>query len=126
MNQTFMVYHATPEHFRNAMLAAYDGITPTTLDLCFVAVARVRAEAVGHTFQLTNHGVPGQADNWTRNPEVVDLFTPAERTRSTSVGDVVKDESTGECYVCLPTGWSAPFIPFSTAPLGQRGQERQS
>lgn len=64
-------------------------------------VATVEASALGAVFQLTNH-----IDRpWWEN-EGVTLIGP-EQYRSTSVGDVVKDEA-GTLWLCDHVGWK-PF-----------------
>ena len=61
-------------------------------------VAIVEANSVDDTFKITNH----IDENWTRNPEVVELIN--HNPRSTSVGDVVEDED-GKFHYCDMVGW---------------------
>ena len=61
-------------------------------------VAIVEANSVDDTFKITNH----IDENWTRNPEVVELIN--HNPRSTSVGDVVEDEE-GKFHYCDMVGW---------------------
>ena len=68
----------------------------------FVAVARVECEELGETFQLTN----SIDDYWWRNAGVEKLGT-AEGYRSTSVGDVVVDDATGEAFAVRGCGFSS-------------------
>lgn len=85
----FTVLHLNEQSFREA----YFTVLPMAH---YRQVATVDAESVDAVYQLTNHGVPGQADNWTDNPGVT-LWADKSRTRSTSVGDVIGDEN-GDYY----------------------------
>jgi hypothetical protein len=67
----------------------------------FEAVAWVEARNIDDVFRITNH----IDSNWTENPEVKRLLTPVDRTRSTSVGDVVLDFATGKLYAVAGVGW---------------------
>lgn len=90
----FTVYHVMPEFTRDG----YFALLP--LDH-YTLVATVEAPELGAVFQFTNH-IDG---NWTDNPEVVELFMLKDRTRSTSVGDLVSDEL-GDFYRVEGCGWS--------------------
>jgi hypothetical protein len=96
--ERFTVWHLMPEFTRDAYTKVEDRLSRFTL------VATVEAPCYQAVFDFTNHGVPGRADNWTDNPEVVELFTPKDRTRSTSVGDLVSDEN-GTFYRVEGMGW---------------------
>lgn len=89
----FTVYHAMPEFFGDAHFR----LLP--LDH-YMLVATVECAALGQVFQVTNH----IESNWTENPEVIELFTPKDKTRSTSVGDVVSDEL-GRFHRVEGMGW---------------------
>jgi hypothetical protein len=93
----FTVYQLLP----HALHEAYWMQHPLTH---YTLVATVAATVLSQTFDICNHGVPGRPDNWTSNPEVLELFVPAHRVRSLSVGDVVSDEL-GDWYRCAPVGW---------------------
>lgn len=111
--ERFTVFHLLPEFTRDVYTRIETSLSRYTL------VATVEAECVGQVFQLTNHGVPGQVDNWTDGPEVIELFTPKSRTRSTSVGDVVCDEL-GHFHRCAPIGWQALTMDDSSVVAGIR------
>lgn len=64
----------------------------------YVRVARISC-ALDRVFEATN----SIEKPWVRNPEVVAVFV--NEYRSTSVGDVVVDEVTGEVFMCAPVGW---------------------
>ena len=86
----FTIYHRErPTFFDNSAEELAQFPTGWTL------VATVETEEVGNVFQLTNH----IDSNWTDNPQVIELFTPAHLTRSTSVGDVYTDERGGRYTV---------------------------
>lgn len=95
----FTLYHLMSEFARDAYTRVETSLSRYTL------VATVEAHCHQEVFELTNHGVPGRVDNWTDGACVIELFTPKNRTWSTSVGDVVSDE-TGTCYRCEPSGWT--------------------
>lgn len=60
-------------------------------------VAGLDAEDLGDVFRLTNH-----IDHaWWENPEIKYY----KESRSTSVGDVVRDVEAGTYHLCMPTGW---------------------
>lgn len=61
-------------------------------------VAIVQADGIEDVFRITNH----IDEDWTTNPEVQETF--GERFRSTSVGDIVVDES-GVRHYCDMIGW---------------------
>jgi len=63
----------------------------------YKVVAVVACDAVGETFQLTNH----ITEEWWNNENVCLI----EKSRSTSVGDVVEDTKTGELWLCCSVGW---------------------
>lgn len=96
--ETFTVWHLMNEFTRDAYTTVETRLSRYTL------VATVEAPCHQAVFQLTNHGVPGEVDNWTDGPSVVELFTPKARTRSTSVGDLVSDEF-GKFYRVEGMGW---------------------
>lgn len=64
----------------------------------YIKVARVNC-TLSQLFTATNH----IDTDWRNNPEVVELF--GDRHRSTSVGDVAVDETTGQAYMCASVGW---------------------
>jgi hypothetical protein len=64
----------------------------------FTHVADVLTTQVEAVFELTNH----IDSDWTKNAEVT-LLVP-NRVRSTSVGDVVVDD-TGQAWLCAGMGW---------------------
>lgn len=99
----FTLFHLLPEFARDAYFAEF----PMS---AYKHVATVEAEALGHVFQLTNHGVPGEVDDWTKNAgitlwggtmtawgELRPSFGKPLGYRSTSVGDVIGDEA-GDFY----------------------------
>jgi len=61
-------------------------------------VATVECADLEDVFRITNH----IDEDWTKNPEVTELFH--NRPRSTSVGDVVIDED-GYHFYCDQVGW---------------------
>ncbi len=88
----FKVYHATnpmfgigetPEFPKAYKLAAEVTIPDDNLD---------------HVFELTNH----ITHDWTTNMGVI--AEPGDQ-RSTSVGDVAVNETTGKRYLCEMAGW---------------------
>lgn len=107
MAQTFTLYHVNEDRFRDAMC---DIPLPFS---AYHVVATVEAECVEHVYQLTNHGVPGQADNWTDNPGVT-LMADRARTRSTSVGDIVVDV-TGQGWRVASMGFEPFTVPLSAS-----------
>lgn len=92
--ERFTVYHLMSEFTRDAYTRVETRLSAYTL------VATVEASCLGEVFQLTNH----IDSNWTENAEVIELFTPKDRTRSTSVGDIVSDEN-GHFHRVQPSGW---------------------
>ena len=61
-------------------------------------IAIVETDSIDDVFRLTNH----IDSDWTYNNEV--KWTKSGGMRSTSVGDVVKDQK-GVKYYCAPIGW---------------------
>ncbi len=100
----FSLYHLRPEFAREAYGAA-DGVTPKRyVDAQrFIHVALIEASVLGEVFQVTNHGVPGQADDWTTLPSTLTLWN-GNRVRSTSVGDLIEDES-GQAWLVAGCGF---------------------
>ena len=82
----FSVYHRTcPSFMDNAL-----DVLAETFPGGFELVASVECAEVGRVFELTNH-----IDSpWWENAGVVEVF---KKSRSTSVGDVIVDE-TGKRY----------------------------
>jgi len=74
------------------------GVHPEFTQKDFKAVAVVEAQSVDDVFRITNH----IDDSWTKNPEVIRYVG---QPRSTSVGDVVVDQSGTACR-CEMAGWS--------------------
>ena len=92
------VYHA--KNFSLNSLLHFDDVeiyNPFKEDYELVAV--VNCEHVGETFQLTNSIERG----WWENEEVC-FVKDADGARSTSVGDLVEDES-GKLFLCCSIGW---------------------
>lgn len=93
MNPRYSVYHANQPNFMgDARIAAAqwpDG---------FTQVAVVEADNKDQVFSCTNHVY----SNWTDNAGV-ESFT--ENPRSTSVGDVIEDES-GVRWMVAFSGWT--------------------
>jgi hypothetical protein len=87
----FKVYHAKEPTFGFG--------EPPKFPKGFEKVALVEVDEMSDVFRVTNH----IDENWTFNPEVLEAPKGA-KVRSTSVGDVVADES-GEFYVCATVGW---------------------
>jgi hypothetical protein len=88
----FKLHHATQPHFSHANPQEF---TPENFD----HVADVEADDLGEVFEKTNHiEVP-----WPENPGAT-MIVSANSVRSTSVGDIVVDE-TGVRHRCLPIGW---------------------
>jgi len=97
MTTQYLVYHRTTPTFRDL-----DAAARAAFPQGFTLVAAVNADAPGHVFQLTNH----IDHDWTTNAEVA---IPAEITgglRSTSVGDVVVDLTTGLRYAVDGMGFT--------------------
>jgi hypothetical protein len=63
-------------------------------------VATVDVKDYGDVFRVTNH----IDSNWELNPEVLMVKNPG-RNRSTSVGDIIIEDSTKRRWVCAPIGW---------------------
>jgi hypothetical protein len=58
-----------------------------------------------NAFDLTNHGAPDVPDEgWHLGDKIRKYMGNPRGTRSTSVGDVVVDES-GQAWLCQPMGW---------------------
>lgn len=83
------VWHAKNPTFNKP----FHRFTPANFQL----VAKVDAEQIDHVFSLTNH----IDKSWTENESVTALI---ENPRSTSVGDIVVDES-GAVWYCASIGW---------------------
>jgi hypothetical protein len=99
--QNYAVFHA-------ARLA---GATPSTFPDGYRLVAIVESPDRDAVFELTNHAFTG----WHERTSTLRRFDPGPR--STSVGDVVLDES-DTLWACAPIGWS----PLPEA-LGKRARE---
>lgn len=103
MTTTFKVFHAKPKTDAQGRVTGIKGgfgFEPTTFPDDFTCVATVQAQAIGQVFELTNH-----IDHaWPENPGIVIAqgLDPA-RLRSTSVGDIVSDES--GFYAVAPSGF---------------------
>ena len=87
---TYIIYHATNPTFGFGNYPSF----PSEYE----KVAAVSSENLGDTFRISNH----IDASWTKNPEVIELFT--KTPRSTSVGDVVEDPE-GNFHYCDSVGW---------------------
>jgi hypothetical protein len=90
----YAVYHATDLH---AMIAPQPEHWYTGRSRHYTHVADVEA-ALGKVFALTNH----IDHSWTDNPEVV--WHIAAPVRSTSVGDVIVSQESGQAWLVMPFG----------------------
>jgi len=63
-------------------------------------VAAVEADSIDEVFEKTNH----ITQNWENNKGVIALHTFGKQHRSTSVGDVVVDDS-NKPLICASCGW---------------------
>lgn len=91
----FKVYHSKNWTLNTLLHFQQEGFNPHRDD--YEHVANVHVLALGDTFQFTNH-----IDKpWTEHLNVEAL---KENPRSTSVGDVVVDES-GKVWLCASVGW---------------------
>lgn len=64
----------------------------------FREVAVISASSIDEIFRLSNH----IDDDWTQGASVL---RAADARRSTSVGDIAMDVSTGDLYACASIGW---------------------
>ena len=103
--QRFTLYHSNEDAFREALMEV-----DLPFETSYHIVATVEAECLGHVYQLTNH----IESNWTDNAEVLELFTPKNRTRSTSVGDIIVDER-GQGWRVLGMGFAPVTVRTSAA-----------
>ena len=90
----FMVYH----HVTGNFLA--DKAQASNMSQNYHQVATVKVDSIDKVFELTNH-IHG---DWRENPGVIwsAFYGPP---RSTSVGDVVRNCTTEEWFMCMPCGW---------------------
>ena len=92
--ERYAVYHANDLY---AMIAPQPEHWYTERSLHYTHVADVEAP-LGQVFALTNH-----IDHpWTDNPEVV--WHTAAPVRSTSVGDVIVSQESGQAWLVMPFG----------------------
>ena len=93
MNKTFTVFHAKIPNF---------GVTqkdnPNFCELHYVEVAKVQCNTLNEVYSLTNH----IGKDWTTNKEIISCNA---KCRSTSCGDVIVDDKTGEQYMVLGVGF---------------------
>lgn len=89
--QTFHVHHETEPNWGH--------VTQPFNEENFTFVATVRVASIDDVFERTNH----IESDWTENEEVTKA-PGATHFRSTSIGDVVVDES-GVRYRCVARGW---------------------
>lgn len=98
-------------HYAVFHAARLAGATPSTFPAGYRLVAIVESPNRDAVFELTNHVFTG----WHERASTLRRFDPGPR--STSVGDVVLDES-DSLWACAPVGWSA--LPDA---LGKRARE---
>lgn len=92
--ERYAVFHATDPY---AMMAPQPERWYTERSLHYTHVADVEAP-LGQVFALTNH-----IDRpWTENPEVV--WHTVAPVRSTSVGDVIVSQQSGQAWLVMPFG----------------------
>ena len=89
------VYHANDLH---AMVAPQATHWFTDRSRHYTHVADVEAK-LSQVFALTNH----IDHSWTSNPQVV-WHTTAAPVRSTSVGDVIVSQQSGQAWLVMPAG----------------------
>lgn len=95
MQERYAVYHANDPH---AMVAPQVAHWLRDRSRYYTHVADVEAP-LGQVFALTNH-----IDRpWTSNPQVV-WHTTAAAVRSTSVGDVIVSQESGQAWLVMPIG----------------------
>jgi hypothetical protein len=92
----FTVYHTKSWALNSLLHCGIGGFRPHRAD--YKTVATVECDSLGEVFQLTNH----IDHSWTENEGV---FALMERVRSTSVGDVVMENESGNLFVCAGCGW---------------------
>lgn len=66
----------------------------------YEAIAIVETVDIVDVFRVSNH----IDSNWTQNPEVKELWSDPNRTRSTSVGDIVVTAD-GKAHLCASFSW---------------------
>jgi hypothetical protein len=92
--ERYGVYHADDLH---AMIAPQADHWLTDRSRHYTHVADVEAP-IGQVFALTNH----IDHSWTENPEVV--WHTTAPVRSTSVGDVIVSQESGQAWLVMPFG----------------------
>jgi hypothetical protein len=90
----YKIYHTKDWNLNSKLHFDNKGYVPKKDD--YQLVALVDCNAVGETFELTNH-----IDTEWWNNEAVTLI---KESRSTSVGDLVEDEN-GKLWLCAMIGW---------------------
>lgn len=86
----FTVYHAKEPTFGFGEVPVYpEG---------YKAIAVIDSPDLKETFRITNH----IEENWEKNPEVLEILIP--NNRSTSVGDVMVGND-GKVFRCEMVGW---------------------
>src|SRR5260370_20815114 len=93
--ERYAVYHANALH---AMVAPQARHWFTDRSRHYTHVADVEAP-LAQVFALTNH----IDHSWTSNPQVV-WHTTAAPVRSTSVGDVIVSQQSGQAWLVMPAG----------------------
>ena len=88
--QQFEVWHKKTPDFR-------DPNEPTVFKAHYDLIATIKCEKLDDTFRLTNH----IDEPWWDNPEV----RTVQESRSTSVGDLVRNVNTDVWSACCYVGW---------------------
>jgi hypothetical protein len=109
--ERYAVYHANDLYAMIAPQAAHWYIDRSRH---YTHVADVVAP-LGQVFALTNH----IDHSWTDNPEVV--WHTAAPVRSTSVGDVILSEESGQAWLVMPAGLQE-LAPEHDPPTGEGGR----
>ena len=95
----FRVYHTKDWNLNSKLhfpeLDFKDGFTPSKKD--YKPVALVNCDSVEKAFYYTNHIESEWWDHFT--------VTLIEKSRSTSVGDIVENTKTCELFLCMSVGW---------------------
>lgn len=128
----FVVYHlrATEDQIRringsttnsalsNAVVdATLNGKSDDALDHdLYAPVAVVSAQDLTGVFRDTNH----IESDWAQNESVLKVDTPV---RSTSVGDIVLDATSGNAWTCAPIGWDEISEPTHLTLLKNMGKQ---
>lgn len=88
----FLILHAIDPDFNSKVQ------TPITQK--YKAIGIVDTFDIIDVFRVSNH----IDDNWTNNSEVKELWSDPNKTRSTSVGDIVVTAD-GKAHLCASFGW---------------------